>query len=188
MPQIAPIIGAVAAVVGTAGSLYYQSKSLSAQNKAAKEQEKQQDLQTLQSNRAAVRQAQLARAQAVMGAVGSGAINGSGAFGGIGGITSQLGASLGYQTQYNAMSQNISQYGTQANQANAMSGIFSGIGSIGAKIFNASGGFGAMAGGQPAQSTPAVNYTPTYKYTNSYNPAPTRPPSYNPTTRPTGYI
>lgn len=154
MPQIAPVIGAVASVVGTVGSLYFQGK-------AAKKADQQQKLTTRRDRRQAIRQMQLARSQALMSAQGAGSLYGSGAQGGIGALSSQVGAEMGYASAYSAMSSDISKYNNYAN-------IASGIASIGGTVYQMSGGFGR--GGQDMR---APDYTTGY---NASNPAPTRAP------------
>lgn len=173
MPTALAVIGAVAAVVGTVGSLYYANKSLKLQKKASEKAAQQQDVQTRYANRQSIREMQIQRARATMSAAGSGSLFSSGVEGGIGGLTSQLGSALGYQTQYNSLSKDIGRLDSRANQASGMSNIFSGIASLGGSVYNASGGFNFGGGG--GQSAPAaIPYTPTMS--NWAAPAPNKAP------------
>lgn len=114
--SIALAVGAAASVVGTVSSIR-------AQKKQARAQQKQQTLQHRQSQRQAVRQAQIQRASLVAGAAGAGAGGSSGAAGGIGGITSPLGSALGYGTQMSALSGIISTQAQKAANFNALSSL-----------------------------------------------------------------
>jgi len=113
-------IGAAASVVGTVASI-------KAQKKQARAQQKQQTLQHRQSQRAAVRQAQIQRASLVAGAAGAGAGGSSGAAGGVGGITSPLGGALGYGTQMSALSGIISTQQQKAANFNALASLGGGL-------------------------------------------------------------
>ena len=117
MPQALPAIGAIATVVGTVSSI-------NAQNRASAAQQEQQTLTTRRSRRQAIREAQIRRAQATASAQGAGTMYGSGAAGGIGSLSSQLGETLGYQSQYGALSNVI----TSQSQKAAFWGDVAGIG------------------------------------------------------------
>jgi hypothetical protein len=101
------VIGAVSSVVGTVSSI-------NAQRSASKAQQEQQTLTTRRSRRQAIRETQIRRAQAIASAQGAGAMYGSGAAGGIGSLSSQLGETLGYQSQYGALSNIITSQSQQA--------------------------------------------------------------------------
>jgi len=107
MPQALPAIGAIATVVGTVASI-------DAQNKASAAQQEQQTLTTRRSRRQAIREGQIRRAQAIASAQGAGSLQSSGAAGGIGSISSQVGETLGYQSQYGALSNVITAQSQQA--------------------------------------------------------------------------
>ena len=72
MGPVAAVIGAVATVGGTV-------MQYSAQKKAAKAAQRQQNLSTQRSNRQAIREAQLQRAQAIAAGASMGALGGSAA-------------------------------------------------------------------------------------------------------------
>ena len=123
MAPIAAIIGAVTAVAGTVASV-------SQQRKAARLSRQQQQVSTRRSQRQAIRQAQLQRAQAVASAQASGALGGSGASGGIGALSSQLGEQFGFSTQMSGLSGQISAAQSRAN-------TFSGVASLGGTLYGA---------------------------------------------------
>jgi hypothetical protein len=125
MAGAAAVIGAVASVVGTIGSI-------SAQNKSADAQRKQQAAQRRRSTRQNVRQAQIARASIASTAQGVGAAGSSGAFGGSGAVSSNLGAAAGHASSQSILSGIITRQNQRAN-------IFSGVAGLGTNLFNASG-------------------------------------------------
>lgn len=139
MPQALPIIGAVATVGGTIASV-------SAQRKAAGAQRQQETLATRRSQRAAIREAQIRRAQTLASSQGFGALQGSGVAGGTSSLSSQLGEALGFSTQMSGLSQKISDYRTKAD-------MWGGVAGLGGSLFN----FGL-------------------NYNNSREPAPNKPP------------
>lgn len=147
MPQALAVIGAVAAIGGTI-------LSYSAQKKAAKAQRQQESNARRRSARQNIRQAQIARASTVAGAVGSGAAGGSGAIGGAGAVGSRLGEALGFSSQQSALSGIVSRQSSKAN-------LFSGIAGVGANLFQAGGGFGTLFpsqfGGASAQTQANVS-------------------------------
>lgn len=122
MPQAALVVGAVASVAGTL-------ISYSGQRKAAKAQQQQQALATRRSQRQAIRQYQIQRAQSVASAQGSGTMASSGVAGGVGGLSSQLGESLGFSTQMSGLSQNI-------NRGMSLANFGSGLASLGGLSMN----------------------------------------------------
>lgn len=123
----------IALVAGAAGTL----ASISQQQKAAKLQKQQQALAARRSRRQAIRQAQVARAQATATAQGGGALESSGATGGIGALGSQLGEALGFSTQMSGLSRAIG--GAQSRAA-----LFGSVGELGLTAFQSLGGFDNM--------------------------------------------
>jgi len=149
MGPIAAVIGAVATVGGTV-------LSYSAQQKAASAQKKQQNLETRRSQRQAIREAQIKRAQALASGANMGALGGSALAGGTGALGSQLGSGLGFSTQMSGLSNVIS---SQTNRAN----MFSSLASIGSAVYQNSGGF---------QRSDTANKAPTAAPSNpAYRPA-----------------
>jgi len=138
-----------AAVLGTAASVYGTVKAGQAQRAAADAQAKQQSNERQRSAIAAIRQAQLAGATARASAQGAGMANGSGYFGGIGAIGSQLGGALGYSSEQSALSGVINK---QTNSASFWSGIAS-IGSTAATMAG-NAGVGPLDIFKPKAPTP----------------------------------
>ncbi len=128
-PAVA-VIGAVATVGGTV-------MAYSAQKKAAAAARKQQELTTQRSNRQAIREAQLRRAQAIAAAASMGALGGSALAGGLSSLGAQLGSGLGYSTQMSALSSQIEKYSARAATGNAIAGI-------GGNLFQLGGGFDGL--------------------------------------------
>lgn len=116
MPQIAMVVGAVASIVGT-GISYVQ------QRKAAKLSQQQEALASRRSRVQAIRAAQIQRAQAVASAQASGAMDSSGEKGGIGSLSSQLGAELGFSNQMSGLSAGISSAMGRAQTGGAIANI-----------------------------------------------------------------
>jgi hypothetical protein len=113
MPQTLAIIGAVASVGGTIASI-------SAQKKASRLQQQQQTLATRRSQREAVREAQIRRAQTMASAQAFGAVGGSAVAGGTASLGSQLGGALGFSSQMSGLSNQISMAQSRAATAGAI--------------------------------------------------------------------
>lgn len=118
-PAIA-VIGAVASVVGTVASI-------GASRRAAAEQRKQTALVARRERRSAIRGMQIKRAQALASAGAVGAGTGSGAIGGIGALTSQLGSNIGFGTQMSALSNLITKHQQQASTFAGIAGLGQGL-------------------------------------------------------------
>lgn len=118
-------IGAVASVAGTYTS--YRN-----QKKAAAASAQQQQIATRRSRRQAIRQAQIARAQAIASASAQGATGSSASLGGVSALGSQLGSGLGYSTQMSALSGDITRYTSRAQTGQAIAGIGGTLFSLGA--------------------------------------------------------
>lgn len=116
MPQVALVAGAVASVVGTVQS-YTQQK------KAAKLSRKQQQEATRKSQTQAIRAAQIQRAQATASAQAGGALESSGAYGGIGALSSQLGSELGFSNSMSGWSRQIGAANSRARTGQAIAGL-----------------------------------------------------------------
>lgn len=116
MPQTLAIIGAVASIGGTIASV-------SAQRKAARLQQEQQTLATRRSQREAIREAQIRRAQTMASAQAFGAVGGSAVAGGTASLGSQLGGALGFSSQMSGLSKEISIAQSQAATAGAIAGL-----------------------------------------------------------------
>lgn len=122
MPQFALVASAVVGAVSTVASISQARKS-------AALQQQQSALQNRNSQRQAIREAQIRRAQATQSAVAGGANLGSGYAGGMSSLSSQLGGSLGYSSQMSGLN-------TQVSMANQAAQTFSDVGQFGFKAFN----------------------------------------------------
>jgi len=122
MPQIALVAGAVASVVGTVASY-------SQQRKASRLSQQQQAVATRRSQRQAIRASQIRRAQSVASAQAGGSLESSGAKGGIGALSSQLGEQLGFSTQMSGLSQEIG----SAQSSARLFGDVAGLGQLGVR-------------------------------------------------------
>ncbi|RTL05366.1 hypothetical protein EKK58_08170 [Candidatus Dependentiae bacterium] len=131
MGPVAAVIGAVATVGGTV--LQY-----GAQRQAAKAARKQQELNTQRSNRQAIREAQLRRAEALAAASSMGALGGSAIAGGLGSLGSQLGSGLGFSSQMSSLSADIEKFQQKAAMWGAVAGM-------GGSLFQAGGGFDGLS-------------------------------------------
>lgn len=136
MPQAIAVIGAVASVGGTI-------MAVNQQKKAARLQQRQQDLATRRSQRQAIREAQIRRAQALSSAQALGGAGGSGVAGGISSLGSQLGGSLGFSSQMSGLSNEIGIASSRANTFGAIAGL-------GGSLFQAGGGFSTILPGSTA--------------------------------------
>lgn len=134
MGPVAAVIGAVATVGGTIASV-------NAQKRASRLQQEQQTLATRRSQRQAVREAQIRRAQTMSAGQALGASGGSGVAGGISSLGSQLGSSLGFASQMSGLSNQISMAQSRVATAGAIAGL-------GSSVFQATGGFGAFNSGK----------------------------------------
>lgn len=115
-----PIKAALSAVSAFAG-VGLQLASLGASNRAADAARRQQELNNRRSRRQAIREAQLRRARALSFGVAFGAQDSSAVAGGVGSVGSQLGANLGFSTEYGALSNVITTNQQQARNLGAFS-------------------------------------------------------------------
>ncbi len=153
MPQAAGI----AAVIGAATSVVGTIQSNKAQKRSARAQAAQQKLQEQRSRRQQIREFQISRARALATAQGAGALQGSGVSGGVQGLSSQLGANLGFQSQFGNLSDIVTANQQKAINAQSLAGF-------GVSLFN----FGVSNGGfsqikqklQPRQAPTQVHQLP----------------------------
>lgn len=148
MPAALPVIQAVAGVASVVGTVV----SISQQKKAARAQQRQQELQVRRSQRAAIREAQLRRAQTQATALGMGVVGGSALAGGVSSLSSQVGEAMGFGSQMSGLSKQISIASTRTQTASAIAGL-------GAQTFSSLGGFSTMfpnAQGTGAPSSEAL--------------------------------
>ena len=116
MPQVlmvgAAVVGAVTAV-----------KSAQAQSKATASAQKQQELSYARSQKQAIREAQIRRAQATASVQSMGTMSSSGFAGGVSSLTSQLGSTLGYSSQLSGLAKEQSMYQSKAATLGAYSNL-----------------------------------------------------------------
>lgn len=132
MGQFALVASAVVGAVGTVASISQQRKSASLQ-------QKQQAVETRRSQRQAIREAQIRRAQVMQSSIAGGSNLGSGLAGGMSSVGSQVGSSLGYSTQMSGLSQDISMASQNAQTAGS-------LGELGFKVFGKVGGWDKLWG------------------------------------------
>jgi len=120
-------LAAVASVAGTAVSVKQGQE-------ASKAQARQQGLSARRSQRQAIRESQIRRAQSQVQAGAMGVTGGSGLAGGQASLSSQLGGSLGFAGQMSGLSQQITMAQSRAQTAGAVAGL-------GMQVFQGLGGF-----------------------------------------------
>lgn len=113
------IVTAVAAVSGAVSA----SKAAKAQEKAAASAQKQQELSYNRSQKQAIREAQIRRAQATASAQSMGALSSSGFAGGVSSLSSQVGSTLGYSSQLSGLSKEQAMYQSKAASLTAFSNL-----------------------------------------------------------------
>lgn len=120
----------VAAAVGIGSALLGAKASrdqAKLQRQQMEQQRRQQELQFRRSQREALRQAQIQRAQIRSAGAAAGALGGSAVSGAMGSVSSQLGTQLGYATQMSGISNRITDLGIAANAAGSRAQTFGAI-------------------------------------------------------------
>lgn len=125
------ITSAIVAVAGTAYSVDQAQKSAKAQRAAAGKQVEMQQQQAARERRSAIRSNIVRRAQLRAQAEAANVATSSGFFGGSTGMTSQLGANLGFGSVMSGLSQEYTQLTAQAADYSARSQMGSAIGGLG---------------------------------------------------------
>lgn len=123
-------IGAIGALVGT-------FLNFSGSRSEAEAQQEQQTLIARTERRSALRKERIARATLLSNAQAAGAAGSSAVLGGQASLRSQLGSGLGFQSQYTALSRDI----TDARSLQQAGAFFS---NIGGAAFNRTGGFNTL--------------------------------------------
>jgi hypothetical protein len=126
------------AIAGLAISAAGTFASIQAQKKAGKAQRKLAEAGSRRDRRRAIREARIARATTLNVGAQVGAGDSSSVAGGISSTGAQLGSNLGFSTNTQALGNRISKLNQKAS-------MFSGIGSVGAGIFNLASSFPASA-------------------------------------------
>ena len=157
------IVGLAGSVVSGVAQMSAQRKAARASQRAAQEQQRAQQAQYRRSQRQAIRRAQVARARAMATAAGAGALQTSGASGGIGSISSQLGSGLGYGTMQAGISQNISNYQTQSARYSSRAQMWGDVGSAFGSVASLgiqNGGLNFLFDNQQPQQPAIPQYAP----------------------------
>ena len=97
--------------------------SVSEQKKASKAQARQQGLSARRSQRQAIREAQIRRAQSQVQAGAMGVTGGSGLAGGQASLSSQLGSNIGFAGQMSGLNQQITMAQSRAQTAGDIAGL-----------------------------------------------------------------
>jgi len=97
--------------------------SVSEQKKASEAQRRQQGLSARRSQRQAIREAQIRRAQSQVQAGAMGVTGGSGLAGGQASLSSQLGSNIGFAGQMSGLNQQITMAQSKAQTAGDIAGL-----------------------------------------------------------------
>ena len=124
-------VAAGAAVYGTAYGLSQQQKAISSQRQAAQTQATMQREQASRQRRSAIRQSIAARAQLQAAAQVKGLGETSALAGGLGSISSQLGANLGFSSMMSGLGEQYSQLSMAAVQQQGQAALYGSIADIG---------------------------------------------------------
>jgi len=157
------VAGATLATVGTVKSIKSAKASAGAARSAANEQIKATRLAATRKRRQSIRSFLSQRASLAAASRASG-IETSAASGGLGSMSSQFGANLGFSGQMTGINQNITRLsGIQSTQA-AMSGMYGNIAGFGMQMIGSSGTLGAGIDNGLAKIT-GLGKFPTTDYT-----------------------
>ena len=119
-----------AAVYGTAASISASNRAMSAQKQATQVQIRQQQAQATRARRSAVRQGIMARARAANVAATTGMRDTSAVLGGLGSLSSQVGANLGYGSMMSGLSQQLTGLSGTIAQAQGQAQLFGQIANL----------------------------------------------------------
>mgnify|MGYP005996262291 CR=1 FL=1 len=132
--SVGAAIATGAAVYGTAASISASNRAMSAQKQATQVQIRQQQAQATRARRSAVRQSIIARARASNVAATTGMRDTSAVLGGLGSLSSQVGANLGYGSMMSGLSQQLTGLSGTIAQAQGQAQLFGEIGNLGFKF------------------------------------------------------
>lgn len=135
------VAGLALAGVGTAVQFVAGRKRAKAEKKQAEEQQRLQRLQARREQRRAIRESRIRRGAALNVSAQTGARESSGLAGGLSGLSSQVGAEVGFTGQTLGISENIFKFGRRAASAAQTQSLGAGITSIGGSIFGARNAF-----------------------------------------------
>lgn len=174
---IATIATIASAVVGIGTGIYSFVQGRQAakkQREAARKQAEIQRIQERRRRRQEIRRQRIARAQLLNVGTQLGVGDSSGVAGGLGSLSSQLGASQGYASTVAGLSQEITALTASAanniSMANTVSGfgnvLSAGLGAVG-KYFSSPSGGGLPSTYQPKPVTAGLTYGPSDTFTSS---------------------
>lgn len=129
MGPLLPVISAVATVgsfVQGQRAASAQQRAFQSQQQAQQEQQRAAELQARRSRTRAIRESQILRSRTQATSQALGATGSSAMEGGLTSLSSQLGGSLGYQTQASGINRNISRFAQQATGFEAQAAFATG--------------------------------------------------------------
>jgi hypothetical protein len=135
MGPVASVIAAVVTVGSTVASVNAQKRATAANVRIAEEQQKQQELSYRRQQRAAIREAQIRRAQGLATTQAAGVTQSSLAGGGTSSVGAQVGSTLGFGSQMSGLSANITNLGIQSANATQQANMFGAFANIGSSAF-----------------------------------------------------
>ena len=149
---------AIASLIVSMASTAY---SISENRQAAKKQQEAQDISTAQqksvdlaNRRKQIREERIRRAQIEQAASNQGAGGSSGEAGAISALGSQVGSNIASISQGQVAATGISNAMSRAASATQRSQVAQGVASLSGTIFQASGGFGSIFGGESGVNPP----------------------------------
>lgn len=137
-------VGLAAGAAGTAVQYMGAQKAAKGQDRAEKLRAAQMNLETQRQQRQVVRQATIARAQALSNASNQGAADGSGLQGGYGQVQGQAGGAIVANSQNQQLGQGMFAANRQISAGQTMSSIGSGISSLGGGLVSGSDTLGRI--------------------------------------------
>lgn len=181
MPQVVPVLaaigggsavvggvvaaGATLAAVGTVKSVKSAKASAGAARSAANEQIKATKLAAGRKRRQSIRSF-LAQRASLAAATRASGIETSAAAGGLGSMSSQFGANLGFSGQMTGINQNITRLsGIQSTQA-ALSGMYGNVAGLGMQMIGSAGTIGSLF--PPGTPVGSPNMSTTLPFTDKF--------------------
>ena len=133
---LAGAVGTAATIAGTGLQVAGQMKAQKAQEKAEQLRAAQMDIEATRQRRQIIRQALIARGEAVNSATAQGAAGGSGLAGGVSQIASQAGSNIAAVNTSQGIGQAMFSANRQLSQAQTMTSFGSGLSSLGGALFS----------------------------------------------------
>ena len=138
------VAGLALAAVGTGTQFIAGQKQAKAAQKASELEQRRASAEASRQRRRTIREARIARGQALNVATQVGAGDSSGSLGGLSGLSAQAGANLGFSTFTGAVGAGITRQGQKQASAARLGAIGGGIAGIGGSLFSAGGGFAGV--------------------------------------------